>query len=412
MKPNCLIIPVALALVVGGCKHEEEKKEEKVVTEVAVETAKVTRATLHAYVEAFGTVEPEPASTGRAAASVRLAAPTPGIVAEVFVVEGQRVAKGARLFTLDDRVAKAAVERAKQNVAKAQQGITVAQKLVEKARPAVARAQDGVKFADLSLTREKLLLKQENTSAKKVQEVEQLVASAKAELAAAQAELAAAQAGPAAAQAELSLAQAEQAAAETLLNLLRVEAPFAATVVRVNARPGEVVDTTAILAELVALDRLVVAAQVPSAEAGAVKLGQLVELGRDKPVSGKVVFLAPQHDVKTDTVLVRVSVPADAGLRPGQFIRLRIVAEERAGKLAVPRESVFTDTEGQSTLSIVEGDMAKQKVVKVGLRDGALVEVEGEGLIEGATVVTVGSYALPKETKVRILDHAGKEAGK
>lgn len=409
MKPNCFIIPMALALIVGGCKHDEEKTEAKFVTEVAVETAKVTRASLHAYVEGFGTVEPEPASAGRAAASVRLAAPTPGVVAEALVVEGQHVVKGARLFTLDDRVAKANVERAKQNAAKAQQGILVAQKLVEKARPAVAKAQEAVKFADLSLTREKLLLKQENTSAKKVQEVEQLVASAKAELAAAQAELSAAQAGPAAAQAELSLAQAEQAAAETQLSLLHVEAPFAATVVRVNARPGEVVDTTAILAELVALDRLVVAAQLPSTEAGAVKLGQLVELGREKPVSGKVVFIAPQNDAKTDTVLVRVAVPADAGLRPGQFIHLRIVTEERTGKFSVPRESVYTDHDGQSTLSIVEGDMAKQKVVKVGLRDGALVEVEGEGVTEGATVVTLGSYALPKETKVRVLT-AKKEA--
>jgi hypothetical protein len=53
---------------------------------------------------------------------------------------------------------------------------------------------------------------------------------------------------------------------------------------------------------------------------------------------------------------------------------------------------------------VVEGDVAKQRAVKVGLRDGGLVEVEGEGLSEGATVVTQGSYALPKETKVRILN--------
>lgn len=75
----------------------------------------------------------------------------------------------------------------------------------------------------------------------------------------------------------------------------------------------------------------------------------------------------------------------------------------------MPRESVYTDYGGQSTLSIVEGDTAKKKVVKAGLRDGNLVEVEGEGLSEGATVVTLGSYALPEETKIRILEADTKE---
>jgi hypothetical protein len=64
---------------------------------------------------------------------------------------------------------------------------------------------------------------------------------------------------------------------------------------------------------------------------------------------------------------------------------------------AVPRESIYTDYDGKSTLSIVEGDVARQKVVKVGLRNGDLVE--GESLTEGATVATLGSYALPQETK-------------
>jgi len=42
--------------------------------------------------------------------------------------------------------------------------------------------------------------------------------------------------------------------------------------------------------------------------------------------------------------------------------------------------------------------------VKTGLRDGTLVEIEGDGLSEGQSVVTVGAYGLPKETKVRVLN--------
>ena len=69
----------------------------------------------------------------------------------------------------------------------------------------------------------------------------------------------------------------------------------------------------------------------------------------------------------------------------------------------MPVESVVTDVEGHSVIAVVEGDKAAQKPVKAGVRDGGLVEVEGEGLKEGDTVVTVGAYGLPKETKVRVL---------
>jgi len=45
-----------------------------------------------------------------------------------------------------------------------------------------------------------------------------------------------------------------------------------------------------------------------------------------------------------------------------------------------------------------------QRPVKVGLRDGELVEIEGDSLREGMTVVTEGAYGLPKETRVRVLN--------
>jgi hypothetical protein len=43
------------------------------------------------------------------------------------------------------------------------------------------------------------------------------------------------------------------------------------------------------------------------------------------------------------------------------------------------------------------------------LRDGGLVEIEGDGLQAGMTVVTEGAYGLPKETKIRVLGSGGAE---
>ena len=177
---------------------------------------------------------------------------------------------------------------------------------------------------------------------------------------------------------------------------------------RVNVRPGEAVDLTTVLAEVVDLDRLVVSASVPSAELAALKAGQAAEVLADKSrraaSPARSLTSVPQVDAKTGTALVRAALPASSGLRPGQFVTLRIVSEEHKDRLAVPVESVVKDAEGGTVIALVQGDKAVQKPVKAGLRDGGLVEVEAEGLQEDMTVVTEGAYGLPKETKVRVLD--------
>ncbi len=378
------MIVLLVTLAFAGCRPKPQEDEQPGPTEVAVQVAKVSRVTLRERVDAYGTVEPEPALPDKPAASSRIASPTAGIVVEAGVSEGLTVKQGAVLFRLDARAADAAVAKARQTV-----GTTLA---------AIEKAKQVLKFAELNLDRQQRLMKIEGTSPKLLQDAESRVAAARAELAVASAESAA--------------ANADLGATETQRALLTVTAPLSGTVTRVHVKPGEAVELNTVLAELVDLDRLVVSAGVPAAELGALKTDQPVELlsGATR-ATGAVVFISPEMDAKTGTALVRVSVPVNAGLRPGQFVHLRIVTQERAGRLAVPREAVYTDPDGQNTLSIVEGDTARQKIVKVGLRDGELVEVEGDGLTEGATVVTIGSYALPEETKVRVIETGDKGMG-
>lgn len=344
MKQNLLsAITILAVLGLTGCKPAASEKEPMVATEVTVQVAKVVRTTLRARVEAYGTVEPEPAGGGKPAGAARLSAPTAGVVMAVPAKEGERVEAGAVIVKLDDRAALAQL-----------------------------------RLAEQQMERQNKLKETGGTSEKMVQEAAQQLAAAQAQLA-----------------------------------LVQLTSPIAGVVVRINVQPGQAVDMNTVVAEVVDNRRLVVTANVPADEAALLKSGQSAEIfsgSTDKPVAtGAVYFVSPQVDSKTATVLVRVSVSPDAGLRAGQFVRVRIVTEERAGKLAVPREAVYTDHDGQSTLSIVEGDVAKQKMVKVGLRDAGLVEVDGDGVTEGATVVTVGAYALPPETKVRVVKDGTKE---
>jgi membrane fusion protein (multidrug efflux system) len=345
-----LIVLAAVAAAVFLIKAIGPKggEEEEIVTDVGVHVGKIVRATLRRYVTAYGTVEPEPSGGGRPAAGAYISAPVGGILTEIGCTEGRSVERGALLFRLDTRLADVAVAKAEKELAAAEQ----------------------------TYERQKKLLAADGTSQKSYQEAELGLATARSELAAARTELA----------------------------LLEIRAPLAGTVVRIAARIGQAVEPNAVLAEVIALDRLVVTAQVPSRDAAELKAGQPVVWSAGNAAGGSVLVIGRDIDPKTDTVLVRASLPAGAGLRPGQFLTIRIVAEERRDVLAVPEESVVPGPEGGPVLMVVEGDRAVPKPVRAGLRDGGLAEVEGEGLAEGLVIVTTDAYNLAGESKVHIID--------
>ncbi|TAK61951.1 efflux RND transporter periplasmic adaptor subunit [Methylobacter sp.] len=326
--------------------------EQELVTEVAVQTGKITKTTLHRYVMAYGTVEPESARDGKPAASSKIAAPMMGILTQIHCEEGQQFKKGDLLFELDTRNADALI----------------------------AKAEVAVEFAKKNFARKQQLNATDNISRKLYDEAEQLLQTARKDL----------------------------LNAKTQKDLLQIKAPLSGTVAAIHFKVGEAVSLNAILADLIDLDRLDIAIHVPSQEAASLRLGQSVEISTGSAASsvtiqpGKLIFIGAQIDPLTDTVLVRASLQNGSGLRPGQFVNVRIVTEERSGRLAVPVESVVTRA-GASVIAVVEGDRAKQKVIQPSLRDGNLIEISGEGLQEGMTIVTQGVYGLPPETRIRVV---------
>ncbi|WP_176225202.1 efflux RND transporter periplasmic adaptor subunit [Methylomagnum ishizawai] len=338
---------------------EEDAAAVPVETDVAVELGHIARMTLRAYVTAYGAVEAEPAQGGKPPASAWVAAPLAGLVAEARCEEGQRVQRGQALFSLDHRLA---------------------DMQVEKARLAVV-------LAERNLRRKRSLSPDDNISPKLLDEAEHLWETARQDLAQAQVQR----------------------------SLLDIVAPLGGTVVRVNVRPGEAVGGNAPVAEIVDLDRLVVNAAVPGAEAQPVRIGQPTALSvatgtgsgtktdaTPSSAPGLVAFIGLQIDPKTATVPVRIALPPGSGVRPGQFVQARIAVEVRPDRLAVPLESVVT-RDGESAVFVVEGDRARRVPVRFGLRDGDAVEVEGEGLREGLEIVTVGAFGLPDNTRIHAI---------
>ena len=197
--------------------------------------------------------------------------------------------------------------------------------------------------------------------------------------------------------------------AEAQLASLRVVAPLSGTVTRVNVKAGESVDVNTAVAEVIDLNRLAVSAAIPAAEAKDLKTGEDVQVLTDPPVTATLAFISPAVDAASGTVLTRATLAADSGLRPGQFVKLKIVTAVHANCLAAPAESVVTDEDGKSVIALVKGDEAAQMPVQTDLRENGWVEISGTGLKAGDSVVTVGAYGLPEKTKIRVLGSATDE---
>jgi len=365
MRRPCVWIPCLLGLVaIAGCQQSappEENAAAEPATDVSVTVAPIVRTTLHGYVAGRGTVQPESATASQPPASAAVAAPVAGQIAGIQCHEGQRVRQGETLFRLDARVADVAVERARQAVA----------------------------FAESVVQRQEQLGPGQATSLRAFQDAKQ----------------------------QLMAAQAELSAAEVQRQFLDVRAPIDGTVTRINAKLGDAIDPATILAELIDLSRLVVNAAIRSADVPRVRPGQRVQISPGATpgdavaadtfaattVEAAVEYIGASIDSANDTVLVRARVPSSAGLRPGQFVNVRILTEERPDQLAAPVDSIVQGSDGPE-VAIVQGDMAIRTRVTTGLQDGGLIQIEGTGVREGLSVVVRGAYGLPPETKITVVD--------
>jgi membrane fusion protein (multidrug efflux system) len=322
--------------------------EAELPTDVAVHVAPITRATMRRYVTAYGYVEAEPAHDGRAASGAVLSPYTAGVVSEVDAVEGQRVDSGAVLFRLDSRLADVAVQRAQQEVG----------------------------FAEKAFQRQQQLLPTDGTSQRAFQEAQQRLDDARSTL----------------------------ATARTQLAYLVISAPLAGTVGQLNARVGQAVDASTVLATIVDAGRLAVAADVPVSDATGLMLNQTVLIGTDSaPPRGRLIIIGRDIDPNTGTYRVHATIPPGTHLTPGQFIAIRIVADEHQRVLAVPDVALITHEGEGSWIMVAQGDSASRVAVTPGIHDGGMVEVTGEGLQEGTTIVTDEAYSLPERTKIHIV---------
>lgn len=344
LTAGLLAVPLAQAQS-GDKKSAEKGAPAKPMPPMPVKVATAKRAPAIEETGAVGTL--------RADEAISLRPEIAGRILEVHFNEGQNVARGARLVSLDSAELTATLAASTSDVQLNQQRLE--------------RAEDLYKKAFIS---------------------QQALDEARSNLA---------------------KARAKQQEDQAKLAKTELRAPFPGVMGLRQVSQGAFVAAGTDIARLEKIDQLKLDFRVPETFLARVKTGQTVRIAvdayPDETFAGAIYAIEPGVDEQTRTVLARARV-ANAGLklRPGMFVRVQLQLGERKDAVWIPEQAIVPRG-GQSTVfKVVEGKVQVANV-RLGLRKPGEVEVVS-GLSAGEQVITDGVQKVGPGSPVSVMGDA------
>ena len=212
--------------------------------------------------------------------------------------------------------------------------------------------------------------------------------------------------------ANLRVQEATTRLSEAKVSKTRVKAPFAGLVGLRNVSVGDYVKEGQDLINIEDIATLRVDFKLPEAYLGRVIKGQAVELSSDalpgQTFNALLDAVDPLVDQNGRSISARARLDNAAGkLRPGMFVRVRLLFGERKDVVMVPEQAIVPGA--QPTVFKVAEGKAKMAKVKLGVRRGAQVEIV-EGLAAGDVIVTAGQLKLREGAPVRAIGEGAPSA--
>ena len=331
---RCVFVLLPLLAAPAAAKDLPVSAEQQ--KNLGIQTAEVRAISEHPIVTLPATVGPARDSR------VVVVAPFPGTVTELSALEGQNVARGARLGTVFSRDLLSVQSR----LAQVEADLTVATAAAERAR---LLANEGI-------------------------------------IAGARAQEAEARASALRAQAEeqrhlIGTAQIDKARAGSYL----LTAPAAGRIARIDVEPGAAVEAAATTLIIDKSDKFWLEAQLPADLVGQVRPGATVAVG---DIRGKVIAAGMTVDPKTRSVVLRAEFPAASGLVSGSAVNMTVLAPAPGASLGVPsaavvrvqaKDTVFVATRNgfQSVNVNVLGKNSETAAISGAVKPGQRVAVAG-----------------------------------
>jgi membrane fusion protein, heavy metal efflux system len=181
--------------------------------------------------------------------------------------------------------------------------------------------------------------------------------------------------------------------------VIRVDAPIAGVIAKVNVAQGQPVEPGMTLMEIYDLSVVEAVAAVPQHLAGRLGKGMEARIrvpGFPDEWTAELAHLGADADAVSGTVEAAFHVPNDDGrLRPGMRAEFSLVLAKTPGVPAVPRAAVMGDAAGRFVF--IRDYELKRTFVKTfvvtGMENDRFIEIK-EGLLPGDEVVIKGAYAL------------------
>jgi len=332
--------------------------------------------------------------------------------------EGDRVEKaGQKLIEIDRelyraevKAAEAAVEVAKAKLADMQAGTRPEE--IARARETVRQSEESALFAKNDMDRTAKLASSGVLPGEVLDKARTEHATQQSRLAAARQQLEMLEAGAtrtaiAVQEAAVKEAQARLELAQARLNECVIAAPFAGTVTRVHARPGDMAAMKAPLLELADVSSLVVRVAVPEAYTASVAEGMTARVSLDafpgRTFAANVARLYPALDPRMRTRTVELTLEGQADVLPNMFARVDLVLQSVGDAVAVPHQAVVLTPAGRKVAYVLVDGKAVVRQVQTGIEQAGRVQVLS-GLEPGDAVVVTGNEKLKDGDDVRVAE--------
>ena len=364
---------------------------------VPVVTTKVTQRDVPVDIAAIGNVE--------AYTTISVRSQVTGQLEQSAFREGDFVAKGQLLFSIDRRPFEAALRQAEANLVRDQA-------LLSQAEAQLGRDGAQAEYAQLTAQRQATLAANGIVSK---DAAEQMRAGAEATAGTVKADRAAIES----ARAQLAAQQATVDTMKVQLDYTVIRSPIDGRTGNLSVKVGNLVTANQTeLMTIAQIEPIFVTFSVPAANLSVIKqrLGKnripVTATAQDadaKPVEGDLNFIDNFVDASTDTIKLKAKFPnVDRRLWPGQFARVSLRVNTIANAVVLPSQAVQTGQDGQFVFIVKSDGTVDQQPITVGQRVSDEVVIE-KGLEPGQTVVTEGQLRLEAGTRIQTTE--GRQDG-
>jgi len=378
-------IVLCAAFILGGCgKKTEEVKAAAAPEPLTVKTALTEARTVEKSLMVTGSLHPDEETS--------VSSEVAGRVKSISVDFGQPVRRGQVVAQLDTTELSLQLERARSALAQAMARLGLEPGVAEEPESTAGMRQAKAQLEDARarFARSKRLVETGDISREKFEEAERGMQAREAAYDAMRDEMRTQLASLRALRAEVQLA-------EKRVKDATIVAPFDGAVAVKHVSPGQYIKENVPVLTIVKTFPLRLRVEVPESAVGEVRVGTELKFSTEaapgQNFSAVVRELNPSLDARSRTLTAEARLTqADARLKPGSFVQVRLITAKAAPVIAVPSGAVYTVAGLNKFFTIENGKAVERRITEV-LGSNGWVEIP-EGTVPAGAVVAVSNVPL------------------